>query len=179
MSVGNTWGTSSAKGESNTESGSASALRDYARVFINETTDLRQGIISELSKGLSGELSDTQQGLVSQAIENSLQAGSRSREQVGNELARTGLSGTPFGISQLATTIQQGAANTAGISPNMKNSIYNNALQMASSFVLGQNQAAFGGLGNAISGDQNTTTKGDSVGQSTTGSFSYGSKGKS
>jgi flagellar biosynthesis/type III secretory pathway protein FliH len=110
--------------------------------------------------------------LISKAIESSRREASKSQKQVEEELARGGLSGTPFGISQMANTIRESGFNISQIAPQMQNQMYNQALQMASNFVLGQGNSAISGLSGAIPGNQQTKTKGDAIGQSTSGSFS-------
>jgi hypothetical protein len=147
--MSNTIGSAAGKRGDAADTQSNEDLAALAKQFNSETQDLRQGIISELTDALGGGVSGAQQSLISQSIENSLQAGAQARGQVSDELARTGLSGTPFGISQLASTISQGNQATSQIGPQLKNQMYNQALQQAASFVLGQSATSMSGLGTA------------------------------
>jgi hypothetical protein len=145
--VDNTVGEAAGKRADEAEGESNKALAQLALGFAEETEGLRGSIVSELENALKGGISETQQSLISGAIEQSLQAGSQAREQVSDELARTGLAGTPFGISQLASTIQAGNQATSQVGTGLKNQIYQAAMQMAGSYATGQAQTATAGLG--------------------------------
>jgi hypothetical protein len=170
--MGNVIGDAAGKRAGGSEGQANKTLADLALGFAEETSGLRGDIVSELEDALQGGISETQQSLISGAIEQSLQAGSQAREQVSDELARTGLAGTPFGISQLASTIQAGNQATSQVGTDLKNQIYNAAMQMAGNYATGQAQTATAGLGTSA------TNYGNLAGANTAGIYKSFNMGK-
>lgn len=149
--------------ESSTSSPAADALATLATTFAKETTGLRQDLISQLTDALQTGETKTSKSITTQAVQSSLKAASDTRAETQAENARTGLSGTPFGTSLLSSVMQQGVTAAKGAEATMKNQVYNQALQSALNFVLGQSQTATGGLAGAIPGTNSTSSSGKSL----------------
>lgn len=83
-------------------------LGAVAGELYEEITPLRRNFISTLEGALRGEAEGGMVPVVAQAVESAKQASSRTERGTAEELARTGLSGTPFGASILSQTRAQG-----------------------------------------------------------------------
>ena len=139
------------------------ALAKLATQFATETSGLRTGLISQLSSAMNGKPTGSQVPIISQAVESSRQAGSQAMQSTNDELARTGLVGTPYGqgiLEQGKITANQNASN-AGTQATQ--ALYN----MIPNFVLGTGQSALSGLsgavGSNVSGSGKSTKAGMSV----------------
>lgn len=144
------------KSEGSQTDPAASLLAGISQQFAGETEATRTGLISVFNQILQGQGSRVP--VVSQAVESSRQAGAKATQGTETELARTGLLGTPFGARTMADTQQAAAQGVAGTESNFINQLFS----MIPNFVLGQSQAALGGLGGAVGG--NVSGKGKSTG---------------
>jgi hypothetical protein len=141
------------KGSSDTSSPAADKLAGLAQQFATETGGLRTGLIDSMNEVLTTGGSTIP--IISAAIEKSKQAASNATQQTEEQLAREGLSGTPFGAQVLAGTRQQGEQAAAQTSQSLAQQLFS---QIAN-FVLGQSQSALSGLAGAIPGMNQTTQK--------------------
>lgn len=83
-------------------------LETIAAELYKESKPLRHDFISTLESALKGETEGGMIPIASNAVESARQAASRTEQATTEDLARTGLSGTPFGASILSQTKQQG-----------------------------------------------------------------------
>ena len=117
---------------------------------------------TEANKDLSSMArggSQAQVPMIAKAVEASKQATSKATQGLDAEMARAGLSGTPFGIMMKNNARQSGSLATSQIPTNIAQQI----LAMIPNFILGQGQTAMGGLGGAASNSTsqaNTMTQG-------------------
>jgi len=141
------------KSSSSTSSPTANTLAALASQFARETAPVRNTLLADMESVLKGGNFRANQPIIGKAVESSMQAASRARRETSDELARTGLAGTPFGVGELAKVIQEGEQKTSQIAPQMQYDINNLLLQMIPNFILGQASNATSGLSNAIAGD--------------------------
>jgi hypothetical protein len=94
--------------------------------------------------------------IIAQALEASRRAGSQAQSGTRDELARTGLVGTPFGQSILSQGKRENSMNVANTQTDVMKTLYG----MLPNFVLGQSQTALSGLSGAVGG--NVKASGDS-----------------
>ena len=149
MSVG--LGGAGGKGTETRESAGAQGLYRLAEQFAAETTGVRTGLLEAMQEVLSTGGSTLP--IVSSAVEGSRKASSRALSQVEEELAQSGLAGTPYGENIRAGQIQEGEQAVSKTQDAMGQKIFD----MISNFVLGQGQTTAAAYGSAIPGD--TTTK--------------------
>jgi len=148
--------------EAGAESANTEANKDLssmARGFANETKGLRQELITQMGDILKTGGSQAQVPMIAKAVEASKQATSKATQGLDAEMARAGLSGTPFGIMMKNNARQSGSLATSQIPTNIAQQI----LAMIPNFILGQGQTAMGGLGGAASNSTsqaNTMTQG-------------------
>lgn len=100
--------------------------------------------------------------IISQALEAVRRASSQSQQGTQEELARTGLTGTPFGQNILATGKREGNLAAANTQTDIMKSLYN----LIPNFVLGQSQTALSGLSGAVGGNVSGTGKSSGFGVS-------------
>ena len=112
-------------------------LEFMGRQLFAETTPLRQDLIGQMEAALSGEVEGGMIPLISRAVESTRQAASRTEQATTDELARTGLSGTPFAEAILGQTRQQGEQAATQAETN----IIAQLMSGIPAFVLGQGQA--------------------------------------
>jgi len=96
--------------------GTPEAVLDQIMSLVGGVQPVTSGYGNMLESALKGEATGATVPIIQQAVERSRQAGSRALQGTTDELARTGLAGTPFGQSILSQTRQQGAqaASQAG-----------------------------------------------------------------
>jgi len=120
-------------------------LAKMAKRFEEETRASRQGLAGMFEEIIKTGGSQATTPIISNAVESSQRAGSKTLQQVDENLARSGLAGTPFGAMTRANALQESEYNTSQIGPSMAMKI----LQMIPNYVLGQGQTAMSGLGTA------------------------------
>lgn len=106
--------------------------------LFEETTGLRSDLIGQMEAALRGETGGGMVPVISSAVESARQAASRTERATTEELARTGLSGTPFGASILGQTRAQGEQAATQTETN----ILQQLIAGVPNFVLGQGQTA-------------------------------------
>ena len=89
------------------------------------------------------------QPVYGKAVEASQRAGSQAQSQTAEQLARTGLAGTPFGERTMADTAQQSAYQTSQIVPGMMNEDYFKTLTMLVPLLTGVQSSSLAGMGQA------------------------------
>jgi hypothetical protein len=129
--------------------------------LFKETTPLRQDLIGQMEAALRGETEGGMIPVISRAVESARQAASRTEQATTDELARTGLSGTPFGASILGQTRAQGEQAATQTETN----ILQQLIAGVPNFVLGQGQTAMG-AGASAGGASESKTGGMSTGMS-------------
>jgi hypothetical protein len=111
--------------------------------YAKEVEPLRQDFISQLQTALTGDTdAAVRLPVIASAMEASRRAGSQAMQQTDEELARTGLAGTPFGVRTKSETGAQNAYNTSQIVPQF----FAMLTQLIPDFVSGQSQAALQAL---------------------------------
>ena len=158
MSTGHSVSGAKGKSKDQTTSPAADALSQLAIEFANETKGVRTGLLDSMQEVLSTGGSNIP--IISRSVEASRQAGSQATQQTQEELARSGLAGTPFGASILADQRQQSAQNVAGTQQQLAQAIF----QMIPSYVLGQSQTSTSGLAGAIPGMNTVNSKSSGLG---------------
>lgn len=138
--IGGKGGSSGARASEKT---SNQALINMAQQFAGETQGIRRELISQFANVLKTGGSQATIPIIGKAVEASKQATSQSLRQLDEELARTGLAGTPFGVAA------KGQATTAGnlATSQVPTNIIQQFLQMIPNFILGQGQQAVAGVG--------------------------------
>jgi hypothetical protein len=134
----------------------AATLAKLGEQFTEETAGIRTGLIDQMQEILT--TGGTNLPIISQAVEGTRRASSKALRGTEEELARTGLSGTPFGErieAEQRTTGDIAAATT-------KTDIVKQLFSMIPNFVLGQSQTALSGLSGAVGG--NVSARGSSKG---------------
>ena len=169
MSAGGSSNTGKSSGSEKVRDPSAQALANLATSMYNETSPARQGLLSVFQEILSGN--GAKLPFINQAVENSRQAGSTATQQTEEELARAGLSGTPFGARTMASQRTQAAQGVSQTRNDLMMQLFN----MIPNFVLGQGQTAFSGLSGAAGRNTSTTASGKSSGHEIYGG--YGKRG--
>jgi len=127
------------------ESGANEDLGKIAKQFFAETTPLRQETISQFLEALTTGGVGARIPIISKAQEQSRQATSNTLRGTDQQLAQSGLAGTPFGENIRAQTLQQGQQATAMVPID----IINQMLTQIPGFVTGSNQVVVSGLGQA------------------------------
>ncbi len=139
---------SSGMGKSEKEGISGSGydlLTQMAQQIFQETTPVRREFIGQLESALAGETEGGMVPVISRAVESARQAASRTERATTEELARTGLSGTPFGASILGQTRAQGEQAATQTETN----ILSQLIAGIPNFVLGQAQTATSAISGA------------------------------
>lgn len=136
-------GGSAGAGKSESEGGGMSDdfyiwLEQISGQLFTEITPLRRDLIGQMEAALRGETEGGMIPIVSRAVESARQAASRTEQATTEEMARTGLSGTPFGASILNQTKQQG--EQAGW--QAETDILSQLLGMVPNYTLGLGQTA-------------------------------------
>lgn len=157
MGRGTDWVGSKAKNNAQAaEPNSNIALVSLAKQLFGETEGLRTGINDLFSSILKTGGSQATTPIISNAVEASQRATSKTLAQTDEELARTGLAGTPFGANTRAGVLQEGNLSTSQIGPQIAMSL----LQMIPGYLTGGLQTAFGGLGQGANNATNLTNTG-------------------
>jgi len=136
------------KGTTSVESPAATTLANLAESFAGETTGIRTGLIDAMQEVL--QTGGSSIPIISRAVESTRQAGSDALKGINEQLALSGLAGTPEGESIRSKTMQQGEIAAGQTEQSLANAIF----QMIPNLVLGQAQAATQGLAGAIPGMQ-------------------------
>lgn len=140
----------------------AGALANLATKFAKETSPLRQSLIGQLSNVITdpsgSQGRQIQVPIIAQAVEASRRAASDAQTQTGEDLARTGQTGTPFGQRIIAEGKREGNLAAANTQTDMMKALFN----LIPNLVLGQSQTALSGLSGAVGG--NVSGKGKSSG---------------
>lgn len=167
MSVGGGGGKGKSSGSQSDPA--AATLANLATQFAGETTGIRQGLIRNFSNIISDPSGRTAGGiqvpLISQAVQATRRAESTARMQTGEDLARTGQTGTPFGQRILAEGRREGNLAASNARIDVEKMLYN----LIPNFVLGQSQTATSGLSGAVGG--NVSGKGKSTNLGAQSSF--------
>ena len=127
------------------ETGTTKDLSKIAKTFFKETTPLRKDLTNQFLEALVTGGAGARLPIVNKAVESSRRATSNTLRGLDEQLAQSGLAGTPFGVQARTQTEQEGRFATSQIEPNM-------VLQMLSQipgFVMGSNQVTVSGLGQA------------------------------
>ena len=125
------------------------ALADIATQLFAETSPLRNDLISQFSELLNTGGVGAQVPIISQALESVKRASATNLEDLDEELARTGLAGTPFGAG-----IRSEAQTSASIKASqIPTDFARQFLQLIPSFVLGQGQQVVSGLSGVASAE--------------------------
>lgn len=148
------------KGKEQVSSPAADTLANLATQFAGETTSARQSLLSAMEDVL--KTGGSKVPIISRAVEQSRQEGSKALASTDTELAQQGLAGTPFGVLVKSLTRQQGNIAAGQTQQSLAQSIFN----MIPNFILGQGQTALSGLAGAIPGMNTTKAKGTSYGGS-------------
>jgi len=127
------------------------ALAKLAEGFAQETTGARQGLLKAMEDVLA--TGGTNVPIISSSIDASRRASSNALKATNEDLARTGLAGTPFGENIRAGQTQEGQLASAAEGEKLAQAIF----QMIPNLVLGQGQNAMGGLGGAATNSSNLT----------------------
>ncbi len=93
-------------------------LGQMARALFNQTAGLRSEYLKQSEEALKTGGINAQIPIIARALEHSRQAQSQSRQTTTDNLARTGLAGTPFGQSILAQQEMTGNQQIADIPTN-------------------------------------------------------------
>ncbi len=120
-------------------------LQSTAAELIAEVTPLRTELIGQMEAALKGDVSGGMIPILSKAVESAKQAASRTQQATTSELARTGLTGTPFGAAILGQTKQQGEQAGATAETN----ILQQLLSAIPNYVLGQTTLGTSGVAGA------------------------------
>ena len=126
-------------------SGSSSALAHIANAFFQQTTPLRHELTSQMEEALKTGGIGARIPIITRAVESSKRATSSALRGTGEELARTGLRGTPFGENIMAGTRMEGELRTSQIPTDMVAQF----LTQIPNFVLGAANTAITGLSGA------------------------------
>jgi hypothetical protein len=121
------------------------ALAEIAQQFFRETEGLRGGLIGQFEEALNTGGVEARMPVIQKAQERSRQATSSALAQTQNQLAQSGLAGTPFAEMIQGGMLQQGAQQRAGIPTE----IISQMLQQIPGFVTGANQTIIQGMGQA------------------------------
>jgi len=182
MSVG--IGGSYGQGKSKQSSEAASMLQKLAKSLLEESSQLRETLASTLeglisNKGATG-FTDI---FPDAAMETSKRQTSVAARDAERELAKMGLSGTPYGAGIVSNIKAEGGQNMANIqaqydleSKTRQQNLFQTLLSLATQYTTGQTGTAVGGLGAAVPG--NVRAKGSSMGVSTGTSASFPFTGK-
>jgi len=100
--------------------------------------------------------------IIAQAVEATRRAGSTAQRGTEEELARTNLTGTPFGQNILASGRREGELAASNVQTDIMKSLFN----MIPNFALGQSQTALSGLSGAVGGNVSGKGKGFGAGAS-------------
>ncbi len=120
-------------------------LTGMAMDLSQEITPLRQDLIGQMQAALQGDVSGGMIPILSKAVESSKQAASRTQQATTSELARTGLTGTPFGAAVLGQTKQQGEQAGATAETNVLQQL----LSAIPTYTLGQSTLGTSGISGA------------------------------
>lgn len=141
----------------------ASMLLDLGKRFTSgQSEDVRSGLLTAMQEVLSTGGSNIP--IISRTIDASRSASSRALMETEQDLAQSGLAGTPFGENILATQRQKGEVGAAQVGESLAQNIFN----MISQFILGQGQLGVGALTGGLPGM--TTTRGTESGSA----FNFG-----
>lgn len=152
MSQGTDWvGGKAANNADAANPKSNEALAKLAEAFAQETAGARQGLLQAMEEVLSTGGSTIP--IINRSIEASHQASSNALKSTDEDLARTGLAGTPFGENIRAGQKQQGQMSAAMEGEKLAQAIF----QMIPNLILGQGQSAMSGLGGAATNSSNLT----------------------
>jgi len=143
---------------SSTSSAAADSLANLAKQFAGETEGIRTGLIDAMQEVLSSGGSSVP--IIARSVDASKQAASNALNETSNDLARSGLAGTPFGENIRASTRQSGEQSAALTGESMAQNIFS----MISNFILGQSQTSTSGLAGAIPGMNTQNQSGKSLG---------------
>lgn len=124
---------------------SADRLSNLAKLFAQETTPLRREMNDQFLEALTTGGVEARIPMINKAVESSRQATSNTLRQLDQQLAMSGLAGTPFGQQMRTGALQTGEQQTAGVPFN----IIGQLLQQIPGYVTGANQTVVTGLGQA------------------------------
>lgn len=136
-------------------SGGGNLFQGFAQQFMKDSSLTQSKIFDQLNALMTGGNTDTTSALLSNVLEGSKSAASRTTDQTKQQLAQKGLAGTPFGEQILATTQMQGAQGTA----NATNQARQQMLQQFLNAFLTQQQGVLGGLASGNVGKQHQTAQ--------------------
>jgi hypothetical protein len=123
----------------------SSDLSKIAKAFYTETTPLRQELTDQFFEALTTGGVGARIPIIRKSEEASRRATSNTLQALENQLAQSGLSGTPFGERIRQESTQQGAFQTSQIAPN----IIMQMLSQIPGFITGSNQVTVSGMGQA------------------------------
>lgn len=129
-------------GQGKTSTSASKAGEGFARELQTQTRPLRQELFDQLLEGLQTGGVGAQIPIIQRATEASATAGSNSIEQLDEQLALSGLAGTPFGQRTRAESQRLSEANTAAVPTN----IIQQFLGQAPQLILGSGQQATQGF---------------------------------
>jgi hypothetical protein len=127
------------------ENKSGEALGKIAQRFFGETTPLRRELIGQYEEGLTTGGVGARMPIISKSQEASRRATSNTLAGLDQQLAQSGLAGTPFGVQQRTEAEQRGRYATSQIPTQ----IVGQMLAQIPGFVTGSNQVTVSGLGQA------------------------------
>lgn len=114
----------------------------FAKELQEQSRPLRQELFTQLLEGLQTGGVGAQIPIIQRSVEQSRVAGSNSLRQLDEQLALSGLAGTPFGERSRAETVRLNEQNTASIPTN----IVQQFIGQAPSLVTGTGQTATQGF---------------------------------
>lgn len=151
--------------ESTTRSGSTSTttpspyLETASNAILTGVQPLNDEFSRQLLEGLKTGGIGAQIPIISKMMEASRRANSASTSQLGDELARTGLAGTPFGTTQVANQRREGEYKTSQIGPNFVAEL----LKLIPGFVGEAQKTGVGGLSQASTTRAESTLASDAA----------------
>jgi hypothetical protein len=126
-----------------TQEGASQLAMQMANQFFGETGPLRQDFTSLLQNALTGDTATAARlPIVASAMEASRKQGAQAMAGTEEELARTGLAGTPFGENIRSNT----RANQEFQTSQIPSQFLGQLLNMIPGYVQGQGQTAMGVL---------------------------------
>lgn len=126
-------------------------LTDMAKLFAKETKGARTGLLGTMEEVLSTGGSTVP--IISRSVEATRRASSNALRGTDEDLARSGLAGTPYGEGIRAGQRQEGEIAAGNTAQQFAQAVF----QMIPGFVLGQGQTATQGLGASATNSTNLT----------------------
>lgn len=123
----------------------ANSLWKTVKQPVGKASNLLSSTITGGPLGMTGPILP----LISKAVESSKAASQQTLTQAGEGMARTGMSGTPYGENILFNLMQQGGQQASQIPIDLATGFYQFIMQLLSPLVFGQTGVVTQGLGSA------------------------------